>query len=298
MLGSDGCAFLESWGVVQISGNGAFALLQGMITNDMGLITPHQGIYAAILTPQGRFSTEVFITQDPVQKGYRIEIRKNRCEEFLKKLKLYTLNSDVQWKDLSQSYGVWGEWKEVLPPISLEKFPLDSTIYADPRHPAMGRRYLLPQETFPVPDIEKQKAQAIAYDGWRLKHGIPEEPMDLIPGKSIPLECQLDTLHALSWTKGCYLGQELTARTKHRGLIRKALFPVTSRVFPRPPGTLLYHGDQEVGTLTSSQQTFGLALIRLEVLEKTLCLLTQDQQKVFLNVTPKIPSDREPPLIL
>lgn len=103
-----------------------------------------------------------------------------------------------------------------------------------------------------------------AYDLHRLKLGVPEGGQDLIPEKSLLLESGLDELNAISWTKGCYMGQELTARTKYRGLVRKRLFPVTIDGPAPRNGAEVFLGESSVGEMRSHRNKQGLALLRIE----------------------------------
>lgn len=142
----------------------------------------------------------------------------------------------------------------------------------------MGIRVIHRKEASLLPVIEGLNASEADYQEWRLQHGIPESPSDLIPDKSIPLECNLDFLNAISWDKGCYLGQELTALTKYRGLIRKRLLPINIKGVVPLESSLYDTQGQEKGIVRSVQGNSGLALIRLDILnEETAELVTQDR---------------------
>ena len=106
------------------------------------------------------------------------------------------------------------------------------------------------------------------YNRHRLILGVPEGGQDLIPEKSILLESGLDELHAISWTKGCYMGQELTARTKYRGLVRKRLFPITIEGKAPAFGTEIFKNGASVGDIRSHAGSHGLALLRIESLKE------------------------------
>jgi folate-binding protein YgfZ len=108
---------------------------------------------------------------------------------------------------------------------------------------------------------------AADYDLLRLSHGIPDGSRDIIIEKSFPLEVGFDELHAIDYDKGCYIGQELTARTHHRGTIRKRLFRVDIDGPLPEPGTPVRHGETEVGVMRSGLDGIGLALLRIEQVE-------------------------------
>jgi folate-binding protein YgfZ len=146
--------------------------------------------------------------------------------------------------------------------------------FVDPRLAALGVRCLLPRT-----DIRRAlegrgltEAGFGAYDRLRLELGIPDGGRDLVPEKSILLEAGFDELNGVDWQKGCYIGQELTARTKYRGLIKRRLMPVRIEGPPPYPGAIVTADGREVGEMRSSRDGLGLALLRIEPLRggKTL----------------------------
>jgi folate-binding protein YgfZ len=236
-------------GVIQIQGEDKAPFLQGLITNDVALITPTHAIYAALLTPQGRFLYDLFIIEK--DNSYLLDVEMERLEALLKKLSLYKLRSQVTLKsrhDL-KVYALWGE-ESALP----------KEAYPDPRLVELGARMM---------GTLSETATPQDYDMHRLILGVPEGGQDLIPEKAILLESGLDELNAISWTKGCYMGQELTARTKYRGLVRKRLFPVIIEGEPPPFGSEIFLDGTSVGEMRTSNKEHGLALLRLEAREAT-----------------------------
>ncbi|HTT80545.1 MAG TPA: tRNA-modifying protein YgfZ, partial [Stellaceae bacterium] len=107
-------------------------------------------------------------------------------------------------------------------------------------------------------------ADFAAYDRHRLALGVPDGSRDLVPEKSILLEAGFDELNGVDWQKGCYVGQELTARTKYRGLVKRRLFPVEIAGAPPAPGAIISANGHEAGEMRSSQGGLGLALLRLD----------------------------------
>jgi tRNA-modifying protein YgfZ len=230
-------------GVIEIGGEDKATFLQGLISNDINLVMPTQAIYATLLTPQGRFLFDFFITEK--NGTFLLDVESAHLEALLKKLSLFKLRSKVILKarpDL-KIYALWGEGN-----LPMEAYP-------DPRLKVLGARLI--GQTEPNALVEE-------YDLHRLKLGVPEGGIDMLPEKAILLESGLDELNAVSWTKGCYMGQELTARTKYRGLVRKRLFPVKIEGPAPENGAEVFLGDTPVGEMRSSRNGYGLALLRIE----------------------------------
>ena len=138
--------------------------------------------------------------------------------------------------------------------------------FVDPRLAALGVRCILPRADIKqaLRDAGLAEAGFPVYDRLRLALGIPDGSRDLVIEKSILLEAGFDELNGVDWQKGCYIGQELTARTKYRGLIKKRLMPVEI-IGPAPaPGTIVTADGREVGEMRSSRDGLGLALLRIE----------------------------------
>ncbi len=290
-------------GVLSISGKDAKRFLQGLITNDIEQVSEEKAIYTALLTPQGKFLHD-FIISERLGTLF-LEVEKSRLEDLQKHLKVYKLKADVELDDVSDLYQIWAFWgdqvenKFSLPLIAGNaRIEERSIFYVDPRWSAMGVRGLLynthkiqnerinlePQMVVSIPhplstvpstllfqkflDQGFQQVEFEAYDQNRLQQGLPDGSRDMMIERAIPLECGLDDLHAISWTKGCYMGQELTARTKHRGLIRKRYFPVQFENMAPELGTKIMQGDEEVGEVYSSNGAFALTRLKLGALTK------------------------------
>lgn len=255
-------AHLPHRAVLEIQGEDRATFLQGLITNDITKVTAAQTIYAALLTPQGRFLYDFFISEK--DESYFLETDKDRIEALLKKLNLYKLRSKVVLSLRSdiQVFSLWGEGIAESLNLQDEKGATRDLLFMDPRLLALGARSL-GTKTFQGFTVATSEDFALH----RYQLGVPEGDQDMIPEKSIPLECGLDELQAISWTKGCYMGQELTARTKYRGLVRKRIFPA------KIEGELsenkeIFLNDTAVGEVRSFVKSHGLALLRIEALEE------------------------------
>jgi len=216
----------------------------------------------------------------------------------IQRLTIYKLRADVTLEDRSDELAVaalygegWNAWarKSGLPEDlgSAAAFGEEGVVYIDPRLAGIGGRAIVlgngAEMTFESADFIR--ADAADYDLLRLRLGLPDGSRDLVVDKAILLESGFDELGGVDWDKGCYMGQELTARTKYRGLAKKRLMPVAFDAPPPPPSTPIMRGEKEVGQLRSSIATedggIGLALIRLEALDEAGAKLMVDG----INVT-------------
>jgi folate-binding protein YgfZ len=118
--------------------------------------------------------------------------------------------------------------------------------------------------------LQLELAAPETYERHRLRLGVPDGSRDLVPQKALLLESGFEELHGVSFDKGCFVGQELTARTKHRGLVKKRLFPVRVEGALPEPGTIIRAGGQEAGEMRSGLDDRALALLRLEPAEAAM----------------------------
>ncbi len=300
-------AVLEDRGVLSVSGPDRVSFLQGLVSNDVEKAGPETAVYAALLTPQGKYLHDFFIVEGENEAGDEDENEAGDegarallldCEragigELMKRLSLYKLRADVTLKDRSDDLAVvalfgdgWASWARNagLPdgPGAAMAFGEVGVVYSDPRLAAIGGRAVVlangSEMNFEMADFKA--ADAADYDQLRLTLGLPDASRDLIAEKSTLLESGFDELNGVDWDKGCYMGQELTARTKYRGLVKKRLMPVAFDGPPPQPGTPVMRGDKEIGEVRSSLMTgdggIGLALIRLDALENSADLKAGD----------------------
>jgi len=259
-------AHLPQRSVISVAGDDAREFLQGIISNDINKVKDGAAIWAAFLTPQGKYLYDFFIVEN--DGVLLIDCEAERLPEFFKKLKMYKLRSKVDLNDASDQFEVFAIFGgDGGNPAT--GYDGDGVIFADPRHPSVGARAIMPKGTGAVAldGLGIAPSDATAYDTHRLALGLPDGSRDLIVDKSTLLENGFDELHGVDWDKGCYMGQELTARTKYRGLVKKRLLPVSFEGTAPQPGTPITADGKEVGEMRSSQGSLGLALIRLEAIE-------------------------------
>lgn len=262
---------LADRGVISVSGNDARDFLQGLITNDIEKVSETAAIYAALLTPQGKFLHDFFITL--YKDKFLLDCEAARIPDLIKRLTMYRLRAKVEITDETGTFAVGvmlahGDADENAEAGSA-KIRFDGVSYTDPRHAGLGERTIRlidEDDTFPTDEAVLANNRA-EYDAKRIALGIPDSGADLVPEKSLPLEVGFDELQGVDFQKGCYVGQEVTARMKHRSLVKKRLFPV-SYDGDLTPGTAVKSGDIDAGELHSARNGKGLALLRLDLVEK------------------------------
>jgi len=267
----------EDRGVVAISGDDRAAFLQGLVSNDMQAVAADRAVYAALLTPQGRYLHDFFVAA--IGETLCLDCEAARRDDLRRRLSIYRLRSKVTLADATGDlavallYGADARARFGLGEEPGAAKPWEGgVVYVDPRLPELGARALLPRAR--IGDILAQAGlipgNAGDYDRLRLSLGVPDGSRDLPVEKAILLENGFDELRGIDWQKGCYMGQELTARTKYRGLVRKRLLPVEIDGPLPAPGTPVMAGDQEAGEMRSGADGLGLALLRLEHLDAEL----------------------------
>ncbi len=270
-------------GVITVAGADRRAFLQGLVSNDVTRADTEHAIWAAFLTPQGKYLHDFFMTE--IGEVLHLDCEGGeRLMDFGRRLHRFKLRATV---DLGIAEGMavaalWGDG--VAGALGLVDTPgagrpfEGGAVFMDPRLAGAGARALLPADKA-AGLLEARGFEAVTpedYDRVRLELGLPDGSKDLVVEKSILLESNFDALNGVDWDKGCYMGQELTARTKYRGLVKKRLFPVAVAGEPPAPGTPLMRDGKEAGEMRSSRDGLGLALVRLEHVEAAGGALTLD----------------------
>ena len=268
-------------GILQISGEDRVAFLQGLISNDVAKVAPARPaapgrvIYAAFLTAQGRFLHDFFVAA--IGENLFLDCEAERLEDLRRRLSPYRLRSKVTLAAVSHSHVA----ALIFGPHALAALNLPQDVghaaalgrgivYVDPRLAALGARAILPRDEFQLLQRPGFVAgDGAAYERLRLSLGVPDGSRDLPVEKALLLENGFDDLNGVDWDKGCYVGQELTARMKYRLLVRKRLVPVQIDGPTPAPATPVMLGDQEAGVMRSASGRLGLALLHLEAIEQS-----------------------------
>jgi tRNA-modifying protein YgfZ len=229
-----------------MTGKDALTFLQGLVSNDLRpLQTATDIVWAALLTPQGKYLADFFVVHLP-DGQYLVDIATPLAADTLRRLTLYRLRADVQIQasSLAVSRGIGDP-----PP---DAFP-------DPRHPALGWRLYGPAR--PEADID--------WDAIRVAHVIPESGVELVPDDTYILEAGFERLHGVDFRKGCYVGQEVTARMKHKTDLRKGLVRVRVEG-TAPAGTEILAGGKPAGMLFTRSGDRAIAHLRFDRADQSL----------------------------
>jgi hypothetical protein len=244
-------ALLNDRSVLAISGQQASSFLQGLITNDMVRLETEKAIYAALLTPQGKILFDFMVIKASDDKFY-IDCAATQQDDLVRRLALYRLRAKVEIAETPFAVAAaWGG--ENLPALSD-----DILIFGDPRLPELGLRAIAPAEILKniFPGDEG------SYRAHRLGLGVPDSA-DLPADSVFALDAGFEELNGVSFSKGCFVGQEVTSRMKHRASARKR-FLIVEMSGICPQGTPLKAGGQEIGMLGTGDGNIALALMRLD----------------------------------
>ncbi len=257
-------AFLPDRGVIELSGADRVGFLQGLVSNDVAQVKPGLCVWAALLTPQGRYRAEFFIFA--TEASLLLDAPRSAIADIITRLSRFKLRSKVILTDRTADYAVHAVW-DGEPPADAD------LIAPDPRLAEAGYRLLAPAP-------HRDSIGASAYLIHRLALGLPDHA-DLESDKTLLMEAGFGDLHGIDWEKGCYMGQELTARTRYRGLVKRRLIPIDA-ADELPSSGSITSGDRAVGELRVSHGRRGLAMMRVDALD-------QDLQIGDLPVTPAVP---------
>jgi folate-binding protein YgfZ len=246
---SKGQAFhLTDRGVVEVAGPEAVTFLQGLVTNDVAKVREGHAVYAALLTPQGKVIYDFFVVARP--DGLWLDCVKSYAPDLAARLRKYKLRAKVTIADRSNELAVFALWHR---PDNL------GVVFEDPRLAQLGFRAIMQAN-----QVDWDRRDAAEYEAKRLSLGVPDAATDIPPETQFPLDCNFEELHGVDFEKGCYVGQELTARMKHRATARRRMLPVSAATGLPPAGTALKIGNSDIGEMRGSIGARGMALVRLD----------------------------------
>ena len=255
-------------GVVSIVGTDAGKFLQGLITNDIVETVHRRAIFAGLLTPQGKVLFDFLVA--PFTNGFLLDVSLKSASDLVRRLTMYKLRSDVTITDISSKHAMSQTFRAGATAGAMgQSSNLYLAKYVDPRQANFVIRTIWAhsaeemdwQDIAPMDTREKPTEELEQH---RIALGIPEGGKDYAFGELFPHEAMFDQLNGVSFTKGCYVGQEIVARMQHRGTARSR-FLIVNAAAPLPPmGTEVRADDRLLGTMGSSAGHQGLALVRLD----------------------------------
>jgi len=290
---------LNNRSILRVSGNEASTFLQGLITNDMKhLDEGAPNIYTLFLNIRGRVMCDAIVYKSEKNNLYYVECDSQIVDSLQRHLKMYRVRRKIDIEHVGDKINVWsmfgsikhldngatankmGKFKlegMIFPCGTLNsktsKFVDNVMIYEDPRLPDLGLRILAESqigrnEIIKHLDVDISSLESLGdYRAFRYKLGVGEGMHDLPTGKALPLEINCDYLHGISFHKGCYIGQELTARTYHTGVVRKRLMPLLfDNVIDKPfayDEKILNESGNVVGKFRGCVTKYGLGLMRI-----------------------------------
>ena len=227
--------FLKDRGVIYINGSDAKAFLQNIVTNDINKVTDTSSCFASLLTPQGKYLFDFIIVKH--KNGYFLDCEKKQTDKLIDRLNVYKLNSSIEILNLSNEFEVAVINKEKFLGLEGSKDEEGNTtrynddlIILDPRSKDLGARIIanLEKLTLSIKNLSLKSEDPKIYYSLSHKLGIPQVNTEKLREKIFGLECNFEDLNGIDFKKGCYVGQENTARMKLKNKLRRKLLPLKS----------------------------------------------------------------------
>jgi folate-binding protein YgfZ len=254
-------ALLSDRGVVKVAGEAARGFLHNLVTADVSRLVPGTSRFAALLTPQGKIIADFMIAEAGVDDGggFFLDCPRALAPALVQKLTLYRLRAKISIEDLSEKLGVMAIWDGT----ATTEYGL---VYPDPRLPGLGLRCILPSDLVAnaAAEMGATVVDAADYEAHRIALGVPRGGSDFIYGDAFPHETDMDQLGGVDFKKGCYIGQEIVSRMEHRGTARTRIVSVAFDSFAPEAGMPVMAGEKNVGSLGSTADGRGLAMVRLD----------------------------------
>ena len=262
-------AFRNQRGAIEVSGDEAGAFLNDLLTAELAQLDVGSARAACLLTPQGRILFDMMVYRVRMD-CYWLALDAAEVADFHKKLMMYRLRRPVHLAklDMWQSAMLFGDdadkWQ-----TEMQAETRTGAVYAfaDPRDPALGV-HLVSAEGRPEAPASAQLCEEADWHKLRISRNVPEGAVDLARGRALMLEAGLDKLAAVDFKKGCYIGQEVTARTHYRGLVKRRIVPVYQAGGHLQTAKDIHKGEVAVGQILSCDAagTMALASVRLDAI--------------------------------
>ena len=257
---------LEDRGILFVNGPDVKEFLQNLITNDINKVDDANSCFSSLLSPQGKFLFDFLVIKH--KKGYLIDCEKKQAEQLFNKLNIYKLRSKVEIINLSNEFVVaafsyekfisFDEAKDI--PGNTFKY-IEDSILLDPRHKQLGGRLIINLEKLylSLKKLNLKSAEPEEYYQFSYELGIPQKNMNKLQNKLFGIECNFEELNGIDFKKGCYIGQENTARIKLKGKLSKRLLPLQLIKGELKEGSSIFNNENEIGkVLINDDYPFGL----------------------------------------
>ena len=265
---------LEDRIIIELIGTDTKGFLQALVTNNINLVSSNKSIYAALLSPQGKYIFDFFIFESPLNGLLSIDCERNRYQELLEKLNIYKLRNKIDFninKNIT-IFSIYGsDYSKLILDLEMNNIEGDTKkvnnniIIIDPRNKNLGLRIYSNTNNFLKKLDQIPYGTASELDYSRIQLTVPNPAVDLEIEKSFLIENNFELINAIDFNKGCYIGQENTARQKYRGTTKKKLVPVRVIGQNISNGTKIFHDEKIIGTMRSSCKDIGLVTIRTDI---------------------------------
>ena len=219
--------------VIRVAGEGSTAFLQSLLTANVETLAVGDSRPSALLTPQGRILADMMICRQE-EETFLLDCDETRADDLYTRLRRFRLRLPIKL-ERAEAANVWVIWNTDTPPVGA---------FADPRPGKLGWRWIGDQ-----PTDAGETGNLDAWHARRITAGVPQGPVDLIPERALMLEAGLDKIDAVDFSKGCYVGQEVTARTHYRGLVKRRIAPLKINQGCPEPGTEIKDQDGTIGSV-------------------------------------------------
>jgi folate-binding protein YgfZ len=253
---------------LEISGQDSVPFIQNLITNDINKCKENHFVYSCLLTPQGKFFADFFIFKN--KEKYFFEVNDIFYENFLNKLNMYKLRSNINIEEIKLFYSfiIFGEL-EINNHYEILNF--------DPRNNNIGKKLIqydpLIKFNEKIIEIDEKKYHEIL-----IQNKVPYSPFDLQENKSLLLENNFDNINAISWDKGCFVGQEITARMKYRALLKKQLYALELISGNINIGDKIIENEVNLGEVISKANQYIFCILKIELVKE------KSEKKALLEI--------------
>ena len=252
----------------KVTGEDSITFIQNLITNDINKCKNNDIVYSCLLTPQGKFLADFFIFKN--DDSFYFETDKKYYKNLINKLNIYKLRSNIDIKEVENifSYSIFNF-----------SYNFDSLVQNnDPRNLSLGKKVILSNKIL-LNDNNLKQINENEYHEILIKNSTPYSHLDMVENKSLLLENNFDNINAIDWDKGCYVGQEITARMKYRSLLKKKIYPMKIIKGDISIGNELIIDGKKIGYIVSKANSYIFALLNIEFVN----ILVKNNSKINLN---------------